>query len=142
VCNDMVLTVFIETSAFDVHKSQYANSATIVFDVPTNDSSLLINAAHRGSERIFKSGFGYQRAGILLPDLLPIGVAQMSLFDSIDHSGRSEQLMEMLDNINRIHGKKSIQYASEIISNRWHMRQQFKSPAYTTCWRELLTIQI
>jgi len=132
------LTVFIQTSPFDTQ--QYANSATTVFELPSNDSAQLINAAHRGLERIFKKGFSYQRAGILLPDLLPAGVAQKSLFDSDERSIRSDQLMVTLDKINRLHGKKSICYASEIISKRWHMRQQFKSPSYTTNWRELLTI--
>jgi DNA polymerase V len=136
------LTVFVQTSPFDTHHPQYANSATSVFELPTSDSAQLIHAAHHGLERIFKQGYSYQRAGILLPDLLPAGVAQLSLFDIGKSSNRSEQLMDTLDNINRLHGQKSISYASEIISDRWHMRQQFKSPSYTTNWRELLTINI
>lgn len=136
------MTVFIQTSPFDTSRPQYSNSATTEFDIPTNDSAQLINAAHQGLQRIYRKGFSYQRAGVLLPDLLPAGVVQATLFDCDDNSGRSEQLMAALDNINRRHGKKSIRYASEIISNRWHMRQQFKSPSYTTNWRELLTIQI
>lgn len=136
------LTVFIQTSPFDTSRPQYSNSSTTEFDIPTHDSALLIEAAHQGLQRIYRKGFSYQRAGILLPDLFPAGVVQATLFDSGDNSGRSEQLMAALDNINRRHGKKSIRYASEIISNKWHMRQQFKSPSYTTKWQELLTIQI
>ena len=136
------MTVFIQTSPFDSQHPQYGNSATTEFEFPTDDSAVLIQAAHQGLERIFRPGYSYQRAGILLPDLLPAGVAQMSLFDTGEHSARSEQLMATLDNINRRHGKKTIQYASEILSNCWHMRQQFKSPSYTTNWRELLTIKI
>jgi len=136
------LTVFIQTSPFDTQHPQYANSATTEFDRPTDNSAQLIAAAHRGLQQIFKTGFSYQRAGILLPDLLPAGVAQTSLFDIVENSGRSEQLMATLDNINRVHGKRTIRYASEMISKRWHMRQQFKSPSYTTNWRELLTINI
>jgi DNA polymerase V len=136
------LTVFVQTSPFDTHHPQYANSATTVFELPTSDSALLIHAAHRGLERIFKQDYSYQRAGILLPDLLPAGVAQLSLFDIGKSSSRSDQLMATLDNINRLHGQRSVRYASEIISNRWHMRQQFKSPSYTTNWQELLTINI
>ncbi len=136
------LTVFVQTNPFDTQHPQYGNSATTEFELPTDDSATLIRAAHHGLERIFKQGDSYQRAGILLPDLLPAGVAQMSLFDSGERSARSEQLMTTLDNINRLHGKRTIHYASEILSNRWHMRQQFKSPSYTTNWRELLTITI
>jgi DNA polymerase V len=136
------LTVFIQTSPFDTHHQQYGNGATTVFDRPTDDAAALIHAAHCGLERIFKKGFSYQRAGILLPDLLPKGIVQMSLFDTGETSHRSDKLMATLDNINHRYGKRSIHYASEIISKRWHMRQQFKSPSYTTKWGELLTIKI
>ncbi len=136
------LTIFIQTSPFDTGNPQYANSATTEFDRPIDDSAQLIAAAHRGLQQIFKTGFSYQRAGILLPDLLPAGVAQTSLFDIVESSGRSEHLMATLDKINRVHGKSTIRYASEMVSKRWHMRQQFKSPSYTTDWQELLTIRI
>jgi DNA polymerase V len=136
------LTVFIQTSPFDAQHPQYGNSATTEFELPTDDSATLIQAAHQGLKRIFRPGYSYQRAGILLPDLLPAGVVQMSLFDTGVPSARSEQLMATLDNINRLHGKRTIQYASEILSNHWHMRQQFKSQSYSTNWRELLTIMI
>lgn len=76
------------------------------------------------------------------PDLLPASVVQAILFDSADNLDRSGQLKAALDTINRRHGKKSIRYASEIISNKWHMRQQFKSPSFTTNWQELLTVRI
>lgn len=136
------MTVFIQTSPFDTSNPQYANSATIEFDRPTNNSAQLINAAHFGLQQIFRAGLGYQRAGILLPDLLPAGVIQASLFSSAENSSHSDQLMATLDNINRAYGKNTIRYASEIMSTRWHMRQQFKSPSYTTNWRDLLTIPI
>ena len=81
------LTVFIQTSPFDTQRPQYANSATTEFYRPTDDSTQLIAAAHRGVQQIFKVGLSYQRAGILLPDLLPAGVAQTSLFDIVENSG-------------------------------------------------------
>lgn len=137
-----VLTVFINTSPFDTANPRYSNSATIEFDRPTSDSAQLIAAAQQGLKRIFRRGFSYQRAGILLPDLWPASVTQISLFDSGEGSVRSDQLMATLDNINLKHGKHSIRYASEMISKRWQMRQKFKSPSYTTNINELLTIQI
>ena len=127
----MAQTVFIETSRFDT--VQYANSATITFDLPTNDSAQLVHAANQGLRRIFRTGYSYQRAGILLPDLLPIGMAQLSLFAD-ECLGQSNILMATLDNINKKHGKNAVCYGSELVSDRWHMRQQFKSPSYTTKW--------
>ena len=42
--------------------------------------------------------------------------------------------MTVLDVINHAHGKHTIRYASQGLSARWQMRQQLKSPAYTTQW--------
>jgi len=134
------LTVFIQTSPFDKNP-QYANSATLQFDCPTNNSSLLVEAANHGLAQIFKSGFFYQRAGVLLPELWAEGVEQISLFDVAD-STKSKQLMRALDDINKKHGKRSIVYGSKLLSRRWQMRQQYKSPSYTTNIMELMTIQI
>jgi len=135
------LTVFIQTSPFDTSKPQYGNSASIQFDYPTSDSSKLINAAQKGLRSIYRRNFGYQKAGVLLPDLLPVGAGQLSLFGVTDAT-RFDQLMSALDKINRRHGKSSVRFGSALVSDRWRMRQQFKSPSYTTNWRELLTIEI
>jgi len=138
-----VLTVFVATSPFDTKKLPYSNSATTVFDQPTHHAADLIQAAHQGLKRIYKPGFSYQRAGVILPDLLPAGVAQGSLFDDDENNSRqATELMATLGLINRRYGKSTVRYASEMLSHRWHMRQQFKSPSYTTKWAELLTINI
>lgn len=136
------LTVFVETSPFDTRQPFYANSATFEFQLPTHDSAQLQRAAQRGLARIFRPGLSYQRAGVLLPELLPEGVAQLSLFSGGEQSNRSDELMQTLDAINRRYGRSSIRYAGEILSQRWRMRQQFKSPSYTTNIHELLTIRI
>jgi len=123
--------------------AQYSNSATTVFDRPTNDTASLIQAAHLGLKRIHKPGFRYQRAGVLLPDLLPAGVAQGSLFgDDGDNTRQSSELTATVDQINRRYGNGTIRSASELLGQRWDMRRQFKSPSYTTRWDELLTIHI
>jgi DNA polymerase V len=137
-----VLTVFIQTSPFDTRHPPYANSATIEFDRPTNSSADLIAAAQQGLSRIYRQGLAYQKAGVSLPELWPAGVSQASLFDKAENTCRSEQVMATLDTINRKYGKRALCYGSELISNRWQMRQQFKSPSYTTNINELFTIQI
>ena len=137
-----MITVFFATSPFDTKNPQYSNSATTVFDQPTDNAADLIQAAHLVLKRIYKPGFSYQRAGVILPDLLPAGTRQDSLFDEENNSDQTSQLMETVDLINPRFGKSSVRYASEILSQRWHMRQQFKSPSYTTQWGELLTINI
>lgn len=137
------LTVFIHTSPFDTSQPQYSNAVTIAFDRPSQNSGYLIRCAVHGLERIFRPGFAYQRAGVLLPDLAPAGIEQASLFSGeAENSRRSERLMDAVDKINRTHGRQTVRYASETLSERWQMRQRLKSPAYTTNWKELLTVTV
>lgn len=132
------LCVFIHTSPFDLSKPGYSNAMTLSWDRPTQDTSVLIRYALAGLERIFRPGYQYQRAGVLLPDLIPNGVQQISLFqDNADLSLKSERLMAVLDAINQIHGRHSIRYASQGLSTQWRMRQELKSPAFTTRWEEI-----
>ena len=48
--------------------------------------------------------------------------------------------MHVMAQINQRYGNNTLRYASEMLSDRWQMRQQFKSPSYTTQWQDLLTI--
>lgn len=64
------VNVFIHTSLFDARGKHYANSATTGLDRPTRDSGVLVTCAVQGLERIYREGFAYQRAGVLLPDLV------------------------------------------------------------------------
>lgn len=135
------LTVFIETSRFDRHSQAYSNNATLVFPHPSQSTPQLIAAAQFGLQKIFKIGYQYQRAGVLVPELQPQGLIQPHLFDD-DPEGTNVKLMTALDNINRKYGKQSLRYASEIKNRDWHMRQQFKSPSYTTRLDQLWLIDI
>jgi DNA polymerase V len=127
--------VFIHTSPFDLSKPGYNNAMTLNWDKPTQDTNVLIRYALAGLERIFRPGYEYQRAGVLLPDLIPNGTQQLSLFqDDTGYNLKSERLMMVLDAINHAHGKHTLRYASQGLSQRWQMRQQLKSPAYTTRW--------
>jgi DNA polymerase V len=132
------LCVFIHTSPFALDKPAYNNAITIQIDQPTQDTGILIRAALAGLGRIYKSGYEYQRAGVLLPDLMPSGLQQLSLFqEDLDINPKSARLMTALDAINRDHGRHTLRYASQSLSTRWNMRQQLKSPAYTTRWEAL-----
>jgi DNA polymerase V len=137
------LNVFVQTSPFDPAQPYYANAATLDFETPAQDTGLLIRTALRGLEHIFRSGPAYQKAGVLLLDLVPAGFAQGSLFAATSGDlARSVRLMKALDRINREFGRGTLRYASEAISDSWRMRARLKSPAYTTRWEELPTAKV
>jgi DNA polymerase V len=137
------LNVFIQTSPFDPAGPHYANAATASFEVPARDTGALIRAALRGFDRIYRPGYAYHKAGVLLMDLVPATLAQATLFQTaVEDSARAAHRMEVLDRINQRYGRETLRYASAALSDQWRMRAQLKSPAYTTRWAELPIIKM
>ena len=129
------VSVFVHTSPFDTTGEHYANSATAGLDRPTRDSGILVMCAVQGLERIYREGFAYQRAGVMLLDLVAEGAEQGLLFvETPGDRGRSDRLMDCMDRINRGYGRGTVRYAGEGLGARWRMRQKLKSTASTTGW--------
>jgi DNA polymerase V len=130
--------VFVHTSPFDGSGPAYANGATLALEPATGDSGRLVRGALRGLERIFRPGFAYQRAGVLLADLAPAHAAQGLLFaEAPGDSARTDRLMKCLDALNRSPMHRRLRYGSEMQSDAWRMRQHHRSAASPASWRDL-----
>jgi DNA polymerase V len=129
------VSVFMRTSPF-ANEPQSSISGTEKLLTATQDSRDVIAAAQRIIDRIWKPGFRYAKAGVMLNDFSPTRLAQLSLFD--DHSPRpgSEALMSVVDKINQ-EGLGRVWFAGQGIEPAWQMRREMLSPAYTTRWDEL-----
>lgn len=108
----------------------------VTLPMPTQDSALLATAAHQGLERLFVPGLQYRKCGVALFGLTPADAPQPDLFDHGD-SPRRQQLMQALDRINQRAGEARLRLASELLGQGWQMRQEYRSPRYTTHWNEL-----
>lgn len=148
--------VFIRTNRFRTQDPQYSNAALIRFDEPTADTSTLIAAATRAIHQLYRPGFRYHKAGVMLTDLVADGKEQKSLWRldaPIATTAASKRRMAMLDQVNAMMGRGTLFHASEGVAqlNRlkqpdtrkpdWHMRQQFRSPSYTTRWADLIVVR-
>ena len=132
------ILVFIHTSPFGPGP-QYSKSATIPMVRPTADSRLLTQAAVHGLRAIYRPGYLYAKAGVILLDLIESGVDQGELnFGSNDP--RRIQLMATLDAINDKLGKGVVRLGSagtQTEIRTWEMRQERKTPQYTTSWSDI-----
>jgi len=133
------LTVFLMTSRF-TDEPQYSNSVTMPLPVATQDTAELIRYALRGVEQIFREGYRYQKAGVILTALVPAHQIQAHLFDQYDRE-RSQRLMTAIDRINREWGSGAIRYAAVGLRPGWQMRCARRSPRYTTRWEELAVVR-
>lgn len=135
VCNGV--HVFVETNKFREQDDQYNNGMNVTLSEPTNDVRRITAAAIYGLRRIYKSGYLYKKAGVMLLNLSPANTRQMSLLHEPDP--RSEKVMQVLDELNGKFGRNTLQLASSGIEQPWSTLFEFRTPRYTTRWDELPT---
>ena len=131
----IVLTVCLTTNEFK-EGPQYSNALTLKLPVVTDSTADLIRCALRGIRSIYRDGYCYKKAGVMLTGLVPASLIQFDLFDDQDRR-RSKRLMAALDAINDRWGAGTLQYASSGLTKAWQTQCHRRSPAYTTDWDEL-----
>ena len=103
---------------------------------PSAGTRDIIAAAMRALERIWHDDHRYAKAGVMLNDFTPSGVAQLNLFDEQQPRPHSQELMKVLDGINHS-GLGQVWFAGRGIAPQWKMKREMLSPAYTTRWKEI-----
>lgn len=130
--------IFFHTSRFDENRSSL--STTVQLPFPTDDTRLIVREAIGAARRIFREGPLYAKAGIGLIELTDRRHHQFDLL-SAGQSEKADKLMRVIDAINHKQGKNTIFLAAQGVSKPWAMRQQYRSPEYTTKWSELPTVK-
>jgi len=133
------LLVFIHTSPFRRQDRQYARSITVPLRRPTADTLHLADVAITALQAIYRPGYNYAKAGVMLLDLQDQAVEQGEL--DLDEPGADRgRLMAAVDAINRRHGRGAVHAAGAGTAGdrrEWAMRQQRRTPHYTTDWQQL-----
>ncbi len=99
---------------------------------PTNDSLEVNRWACDLCERMFKLGYQYKKAGILLSEISPVTHRQGDLLE--EDSASKGKLMLALDVLNQRFGRGTVKVSTQGVYQDWHMRQERKSLNYTTDW--------
>jgi len=141
--------VFIRTSPFRKQDRQYSRSITVPLRLPSADTLRIAGAALEGLKRIYRPGFNYAKAGVMLLDLQSHAVQQQEL-DLGDQDTQQEQrntrLMAAMDAIQGRFGREALRLAATVAPKArqglsgWQMRQERRSPRYTTDWAGLVTV--
>lgn len=135
-----VVYVAIRTSPFNEKERYYANGLTIPLLAPTSDTMQLTKAALWGLRRIYRGGYRYQKASVMLSELVFAANRQADLFNPAATESKSDKLMAVMDQINARMGSNILKLASEGFRQPWRMKQENRSPGYTTKWDELICV--
>lgn len=127
--------VHIRTNIFNEDHNQYHQGITVPLTQATSDTVRLTRAALWGLKRIYRPGFAYKKAGVMLMDLHPAGQTQGVLFETA--SPARPALMQVIDHANAKWGRGTLRLAAEGVAKPWQMKRERMSPAYTTRWEDL-----
>ena len=129
------VSVFIRTSPFNKNKPQHTGMKTIELFTPTSDTRDILAATKKALLPIFRTGYDYAKAGIILNRFSNEQTKQYSLFKDPNEPKEDTKLMKYIDQMNVY--ENQIYYASQN-TKRWSpMKQNMTSPRYTTNWYEL-----
>lgn len=130
---------YILTNRHRDDRPQRYETEVMTLSEPTDSSLEIVRQARIALRRIFRSGFGYKKAGVVLSRIVPAGEVQQALFAPMDCE-KHMRLMDTLDKVNKTHGKRTLIVAAQG-TEPFRMNREYLSPGYTTDWRELLVVK-
>ncbi|MGJ8517607.1 Y-family DNA polymerase [Carnimonas bestiolae] len=133
------ILVFMKTNRHRMDQLQYNPSIVIPLVSPSNDPRTILAAATEGFDRIWKDGYRYAKAGVMMLDTVDTGSAPKDLFDDTDSQDkqRRQALLNTIDKLNAQMGRDTLSFGGKRETAPWHLRRQHLSKRFTTCWCEL-----
>ena len=133
------VVAFVETNPFREQDLQYTARQGVTLPVATADTGKLGTAAQRALGAIWRPGYRYKKAGVMLLDLSKADTVGDGLLDHRDDP-RSLARMRAVDSLNAQFGRDTMRFGGIAQPRRWQLRSDMLSRRYTTHWDELLTI--
>lgn len=138
-----LVQVFLQTNRFRQDQPQYMPSLAVPLPQPTNDSRVIVRWASHLVRRMYKPAYAYKKAGVVLSDISPVTQWQHDWLEpSVDTASSladnpSSRLMQAIDGLNQRFGKGAVKISTQGTFAQWQMKQERKSPNYTTDWHAL-----
>jgi len=133
--------IYIRTSPFRKTAPQYSNSVAIPLTPASSATPAILDAALKGLGRIWKDGYDYSKAGVVLLDLACHGDVLPDLFAPVEPA-HHKPLMQALDLVNDRYGSNTLHYGLAESGGNWVSQQNSRSPAYTTNWKNIPEIRV
>ena len=136
-CCATAITVKLQTNRFNPNHRQFFPSITLALPHPVNNTHDLVRTALEGLRKIYVRGYLFQKVEVMATGLIPETEVQLNMFS--EYKGAShDKLSKIMDNLNAHFGAGTLRMATEGQKQRWTLRREFLSPAYTTNWNDII----
>lgn len=130
-----LIQVFLQTNRFRKDQPQYMPCLAVPLPRPTHDTLEVNRWADALCERMYKPDYAYKKAGIVLSEISPVTHHQADWIEPEMLS--NDKLMQALDGLNQRFGRGAVTVSTQGAYKEWQMKQERKSPDYTTCWEDV-----
>ena len=138
-----VISVFVVPKEKTSTGTQFSHGASVsgyaTLPFATSATNELIKPALLLVDRLFEDGNRYKKAGVILSGLVPDATIQGNLFVP-EATNNKRMLMSMVDNVNFAMRNDIVKFAASGNTRNWKMRQELRSPRYTSRWEEMRTV--
>ncbi len=138
-CSALKVSVYIRTNYHSRDTGQYANITHTFLTMPSSSTRILTKYAIQSLRNIYKSGYKYKKAGVVLSGIMPSRDLQFSLIDkkSIFEEEKDKKIMMVMDKLTGKYGRRTLTLASEGKGYLWKGKQAKRSKSFTTSWNEI-----
>ena len=135
------MAVFAYTNRFKDKEPQTYGNSLVHFECPTNDQRIIVSKAVTAAYELYKSGYGYKKAGVVAAQIVQECDLVPSLFDDKEASEREHRITSALDVINGPFGRGTVKLAAQG-SGRIKSSSENQSPHYTTLWDDIPKVTV
>jgi len=125
------MRVSIRTGMFNPDEAKYANGVVVQLPYPTDDVRLLTRMALEAVGRVYRQGFRYSKAEVLLLQLCRRGEFTGDLFTP-SQTLQTERVMSVIDGVNARWGRGTLRSAAVPAAAQWAMRRELMSAGFST----------
>jgi len=133
------LMVFVTTNFFKKDAPQYYNSKLVKLPVQTSSTGEIVKFALLGLEKIFKNGYSYKKAGVIITEIVDKAGIQGNFFYQLD-TQKQDNLMKTIDRLNGSYGRDTVRIAAAGCG-KYEMERNMLSPRYTTKYKEVFHVK-
>lgn len=147
-----IVGVFLNTNYFREDLPQYWQFKELNLPTPTNSTTTIVKAAHGVLNEIYRDGFHYKKAGVIVMGIAPTSPIQLNLFDiNAERFEKLKSLDKVIDRINKVNGTETVilaaqqyrqkneQGKAEVFANS--IKHDFRSKNPTTRWSDIIRLK-
>ena len=147
-----IVGVFLNTNYFRDDLPQYWQFKELSLPTPSNSTTTIVKSAHGVLNEIYKEGYQYKKAGVIVMGIAPTSPIQLNLFDiNAERFEKLKSLDKVIDRINKVNGTETVilaaqqyrqkneQGKADVFANA--IKHDFRSKNPTTRWSDIIRLK-